>query len=232
MIKVLTYHSIGNSNKSEIGNNLYCTSEKDFREQIQYLRKNKDKVIALTFDDGCESSHKYVFPILKEAGFIAYFFVIASKVGSSGYMNWQQVKELRDAGMIIGSHGMTHRILTELSDEDLDYELKESKRILESNLKQSINYFSIPRGFYNKKFIEKAKDCGYKAVFTSSLRETGSFKVGRIAVKSDWDLGHFIQVANKGYSLQDKAIEFIKDLLKKALGAERYDQFRTWILSR
>ncbi|MFH1622401.1 MAG: polysaccharide deacetylase family protein [Candidatus Omnitrophota bacterium] len=230
--RILMYHSIGTKHKSEINYDFYHSSEDNFKEQMQYLKEHKDIAITLTFDDGYESSYKYAYPILKKMGFSAYFFVIGSKIGSPGYLNWQQIKELKDSGMIIGSHGMTHKILTELKDEDLDYELRASKKLLEENLGQSVNYFSIPGGLYNRKIIQKAKACGYRAVFTSRLYETGYFKIGRIAINGVWDLRHFIRIVNNGYSLQERILEFIKDLSKKTLGTKRYEQLRTRILNR
>jgi peptidoglycan/xylan/chitin deacetylase (PgdA/CDA1 family) len=163
-------------------------------------------------------------------GFIAYFFILASKVGRPGYMDWQQIKELSDYGMIIGSHGMTHRIMTELSEEELNQEIVDSKKILEENLKQTINYFSIPRGFYDKRIINKAKQAGYQAVFTSNVCERRGFKIGRIPVMGDWDLEYFIQVVNKGYSLKDNSREVIKACLKRILGTRGYDVLRTRML--
>jgi len=132
--------------------------------------------------------------------------------------------------MIIGSHGMTHRILTNLREDKLDYEICQSKTILETNLGIKINYFSVPRGFYNQKIIQKIKEAGYKKVFTSAANEVGEFKVGRISIKAGWDLKRFISVLDRGLSLSEKAGEIFKDSSKKILGAVGYDRLRTRIL--
>lgn len=231
---ILMYHAV--IPDDEKGQDFYCIPVSKFRQQIKYLstvyKTESGTNVVATFDDGDITNYSLVYPILKEFGFLAYFFIIGSKVGTKGYMNWQQIKELMDSGMIIGSHGMSHRILTPLKDEELDSEIEDSKKILEENLKSSIEYFSVPRGFYNKKIIEKAKACGYKAAFTSKLYEKGAFKIGRISVKNDWDLGHFIQLVNKGYSLQDKVVELGKNCSKKILGVKNYDRVRTRILDR
>lgn len=229
--KVLMYHSIDEHASTEPGAELYCVDAGMFREQMEYLANSyglgamgyelKAKKVALTFDDGLLDNYTTAYPVLCELGLNAYFFVLVGKISKAGYMNWQQVRELKDAGMMIGSHGMTHRILTGLSDRDMDYELKESKKILENKLECAVDSISIPRGFHNRKILAKAKEFGYKTIFTS---------VNRIAVKADWNLEKFVSVLNNGYSLQDKAKEFAKSASKKVLGAKAYDSLRTRIL--
>lgn len=235
-LTILMYHSIGVLDNGEIDSELYSVLENNFKEQMEHLSPkvttNNVKAIILTFDDGDITNYKYAYPILKDKGFTAYFFIIVSKVGAGGYMNWEQIRELRDSGMIIGSHGMTHRILTELSDKEIDYELRQSKKVLEDNLNHPINYFSIPRGFYNQIIIKKAKEIGYKAVFTSNPKDNDGFKFGRITIKRNWDLGYFIKVVNNGYPLKDKIEEMMKSSSKRILGTKRYDKFRSWILNK
>lgn len=223
----LMYHSISNRSNGEIGSELYCVSKDNFKAQMEYLTGRNANI---TFDDGDISSYQYAYPILKKFGLKVYFFIILSKVGTKGYMNWEQIKELRDAGMIIGSHSMTHRILTELKDSDLDFELGTSKKFLEDNLGQPVDYFSIPRGFHNKNIIDLARQIGYKRVFTSNIKDTDGFKFGRIPVKRSWDLRHFIKVINNGATLKDRTETFIKNSAKDILGVKHYDRVRSWIL--
>ncbi len=241
MTKILMYHSVGGKANAEVvrlrslqvGAGLYCVPTERFREQMQYLAQGSaKKEIIITFDDGLLDNYTNAYPILKEFGLKAYFFILAGKVGTGGYMNWGQIRELKNSGMIIGSHGVAHRILTELNDAELDYELSESKKMLEDKLGERIDFFSVPRGFYNKKVIAKAKDAGYKAVFTSVYGDRDEFKLGRIPVKASWDLAYFIRIVNGGLSLKDKGKELIKNASKKMLGAKNYDRLRTGILIR
>ncbi len=227
MNKVLMYHSIGPAGTHETGSDLYSVSADNFRQQIEYITG-----AVISFDDGLLNNYTVAYPILKEKRLKSYFFILVSKVGTPDYMNWQQIKDLQDNGMIIGSHGMTHRILTEINDSDLDYELKESKKILEEKLRQEVKYFSIPRGFYNRKVTEKAKSFGYENIFTSDAVDSDGFKIGRIAVKGSWNLKYFIRVINSGLSFKDKAGELFKNSSKKILGAKSYDKLRSAILRK
>jgi peptidoglycan/xylan/chitin deacetylase (PgdA/CDA1 family) len=239
--KILMYHSVGTQGNSEVGAGLYCVTVERFREQMEYIKRNtilvtshKSQVtnlnVIVTFDDGLLDNYTNAYPILKELGLKAYFFIVVAKVGKKGYMNWKQIRELRNAGMTIGSHGMTHKVLIGLSNRALSYEIRESKKIMEEKLGDSIDYFSIPYGHYNAGTIEKIKQSGYKAVFTSNPKDNDGFKFGRIAVKGDWNLEYLNKVINNGYTMRDKSVELIKSSAKRILGVKNYDSIRAKIL--
>lgn len=70
-----------------------------------------EKLIVLTFDDGCASHATLVAPILKEMGFGATFYV--SNFGrfetrKDWYLTWEQMKAMADAGLEIGNHTHGH----------------------------------------------------------------------------------------------------------------------------
>lgn len=230
------YHSIGSSDNEEEGAGLYCVPVDKFREQMELIKtwgqspKGGDSP-HLTFDDGLLDNYTNAFPILKDLGIKACFFILAGNVGKPGYMSWAQIKELGNAGMLVGSHGMTHKILVGLNQNEINYELNESKKILEEKLKITIEYFSIPKGHYNGSVIDNLKKVGYKAVFTSNPEDNDGFRHGRIMVKGNWDLNYFRKVMNNGLSLQDKVQETAKNTFKRIFGANRYDKFRGKILT-
>jgi len=236
MNRILMYHSIGEKQNGEVGAGIYYVSIDKFKEQIECISAQVHKCssvkIELTFDDGLLDNYTNAYPILKGFGMKAYFFILAGMIGKKGYMNWQQIEELKNAGMIIGSHGLTHKILTEMSDMELDEELKGSKEVLEDYLGCDIDYFSIPRGFYNSKIIDKAKKAGYKRVFSSKPSDNNGFVFGRIPVKSSWNIAYFKRVLNSGLSFKDRAGELVKNSSKKLLGARNYDRMRTGVLGR
>ncbi len=45
-------------------------------------------------------------------------------------MNWNNIQTLEEEGYEIGSHSMDHKRLSKLSEEELKYEIIESKRCL------------------------------------------------------------------------------------------------------
>ncbi|RJP28767.1 MAG: polysaccharide deacetylase family protein [Candidatus Omnitrophota bacterium] len=186
----------------------------------------------ITFDDGDVTNFTQAYPVLKELGLTAYFFILAGKIGSSGYMSWGQIKEMHDNGMIIGSHGMTHRIMPALSDKDIRYEINTSKEFIEGKLKTKIYYFSIPRGFYNKKILGMLKKAGYKGVFTSDSGRINDYEFGRIAIRSNWGIGQFKKVLERGPSVKDKLEGRLRKSAINLIGINNYDKLRMGLLKK
>ena len=67
----------------------------------------------------------------------------------------------------IGGHTYNHTWLTQLDENTMSYELRESKNVLESIVRREVVSFCYPRGLYNKKVIEKVKQSGYKIARTT-----------------------------------------------------------------
>ncbi len=246
----LMYHGIADNfaefGINETGAEIYCVKPAEFEKQMEYVGKivsstpcrcdelnnlHTSKVI-ITFDDGLESDYTQALPILKKFGLKAYFFILVEKIGTKGYLNWQQIKELKDAGMIIGAHGLTHRILTELNNSELERELGKSKNILEKNLQTQIECMSIPRGLYNAKVIKEAIKLGYKKIFTSNPFDNDDFHIGRIAIKSGMSFEYFKKIADNGLSGREKVKYIALGAVRKVLGNKVYDKIRTNLLKK
>ncbi|MCR4337672.1 MAG: polysaccharide deacetylase family protein [Candidatus Omnitrophica bacterium] len=249
-MKILMYHSVinaqsGTAPNRETGAHLYDIEEKTFEQHLQWLKVmgyqvatlsqpsliSKNQNVVITFDDGEMNNFEVAYPILKRFSYPAYFFVTVDRIGKKGYMDWPQLRELQMAGMIIGSHSLTHRILSELPQEELMQELCESKRILEENLKTKITTFSIPRGFISQTLMQCAEEAGYEWVFGSQPHHSQLAKYkGRIAVKANWSIQRFEQ-ALKGYTpWKERAAVMIKNLIKCVAGNQGYDRFRSFLL--
>ena len=57
---------------------------------------------------------------------------------------WHELRALDPAIVTIGSHSMTHPILSTLSDAAIEVEMRESRRMLEVKLDRSAEFFSYP----------------------------------------------------------------------------------------
>ena len=151
----------------------------------------------ITFDDGHASDFEYAFPILAVRGVRAHFFITVGRIENEpGYMRWQQVRRLCDAGHIIGAHGWSHALLTHCSQTELDHELRASRETLEDKLGIPVSSMSLPGGRYNRRVLAACREAGYARVFTSMPRlETAiqDFLVGRINISAhrspDWICG-------------------------------------------
>ncbi|HWR11818.1 MAG TPA: polysaccharide deacetylase family protein [Rectinemataceae bacterium] len=133
----------------------------------------------VTFDDGDLSMYAIAYPLLKEYGIEATFFIISSFVGEIGYMNWPQIQEMaqfRDASdnklFTIGSHGASHKYLGDLDESAAMKELTESKAALENNTGEPVCFLALPfgSGAGKEAIMELAQKAGYKAIRTSDNR--------------------------------------------------------------
>lgn len=99
------------------------------------VSEEPEAIVSFTFDDGTIDHYENAFPILSKYGVVGTEHVIVGLVGgefeNETLMGWEEITQLYDAGWDIHSHTMTHPFLTQMSEEDLVWELTESKRILE-----------------------------------------------------------------------------------------------------
>ncbi len=142
---------------------------------VQHLRTGAplpEKPVLITLDDGYVGHYEHVLPLLQKYQVPAMFFVFPGKVDGTvvgrSTLTWDQLKTMAaDPLVTIASHSVTHPAdLRNLSDEDLTYEVVESKRRLESELGIPIRYFSYPAGHYDERVAQAVADAGYLAAFT------------------------------------------------------------------
>lgn len=109
------------------------------------------KPVVLTFDDSYIDHYVNVFPILREFGFTATFFVITGLVDAhaSDYMTWAQIKEMAVAGMSMESHTKNHVDLRDRGYDFLVYELLGSLQSLASYTGYESHMFAYPVGRYD-----------------------------------------------------------------------------------
>ncbi len=139
-------------------------SFKQFEELIN--KKNDSKKILLTIDDGFTSFYEHAWPILKKEKIPFIIFVNTESVGSNGYMNWSQLKEISNHNFAhIGNHSHTHEYLVDWSDEEIIADLKKAKKILKKNLNNDTKFFAYPFGEYRKSYKKIVKDLGFNYAF-------------------------------------------------------------------
>ena len=98
------------------------------------------------------------------------------------FLDWDQVRKMAAAGIEIGSHGCSHRILTRLKAEEAEEELVRSKAEIKARIGQEVYHFAFPDGAGNRSLIESAGRAGYKsACLLASAPGGGPF--GTLAVR-------------------------------------------------
>jgi len=113
-------------------------------------------LVSLTFDDGY-LNHIVIARYLAALGVRATFFIITHLKEFEGKLLLSQyeefIAELAKLGHEVGSHTCTHRVLTELSQNELEKELRESKRYLEDVLGREVHGLAYPYGLYNARVV-------------------------------------------------------------------------------
>ena len=106
------------------------------------------KPIMLTFDDGHRDNFTKAWPILKQFAAKATIFLATDYIGTDPtFLTWEQVQELDQSPLItFGSHSCSHTRLRQLSMEQIQHELRASKKVIEEHLGHPINAFAYPYG--------------------------------------------------------------------------------------
>lgn len=191
----------------------WAVSMRQFRDQLDFLAaegyatptvgelaatpKNwTGRTVVITFDDGyldnlaaCEELH--------QRGMRASWFVVSGSIGQppqwaedgrpqGRLLNAAELREMRDHGMEIGSHSVSHVRLTEADDARLERELRDSKVALEDLLGSHVDSFAYPYGASDARCAEAVKQAGYRAACTTrtgwALRDQDPYRLRRLTV--------------------------------------------------
>jgi peptidoglycan/xylan/chitin deacetylase (PgdA/CDA1 family) len=155
--------------------------------------RHSTKAVVLSFDDGRASDYAIAFPILLNAGMKATFFLNSATVDTPGFLNWQQVTEMRRFGMSFESHSHQHFYLSRISKQQMEAQLSVSKRSIEDRIGSAVCFVAAPYGDVNHSVVESACDIGYSAVCTSHNwpAKAGLRTMARIAVYGSSTIGIF-----------------------------------------
>ena len=208
-VVVLCYHRFEDNRRDQLAIN-----PTEFRTQMQQLKDNGVTVISMkdflawrrgeksiprksaiiTIDDGYISGYAVAWPILKEFGYPFTMFIYTNYVNVGGKsLTWVQLEQMRDAGVDIESHTVSHHDLRH-APKGQDYltwlhnEVYTSKDILEQKLGIKISVFAFPYGTYNEQVRKMCLDAGYQACFTVYGQHMGidapPDQIGRYALDS------------------------------------------------
>lgn len=126
-----------------------------------------------------------------------------SAEGPRRIASWEELRELPRGGIEIGSHGMSHRLLTLLPGEDLLAELRDSRRRIGEVLGKEPRLLAYPNGERDGRVRDAARGAGYEFAFSlrgdprdpydlprvniheGKLRERGAWSPDRLV----WALG-------------------------------------------
>lgn len=225
-IPILMYHyiSVPPEDADVYRQDLSVTPE-NFREQMAWLHASgyqtislydlvyalnigwpplPERPIILTFDDGYADNYENAFPILQEFGFTGTFFILTDVTDRNepGYMTWDMLREMSEAGMSIEVHGREHFDMMGRDRDWLLFHLLGPAQTIEANLGYQPRMLSYPAGHYDEQVISVAQEVGYWAAVTTRngmlQKKDELFELPRIRIRGDWDLDVFIAVVTGG----------------------------------
>lgn len=171
----------------------------------QPANKWAGRTAVITFDDGYVDNLA-AFEALHKRGMRATCFMVTGSIGKEPnwpadgrpavrLLNCTELRELHVAGMEIASHTVNHARLTELDDDALREELRQSKAMLEDTLDGPIGSFAYPYGACDERCVAAVAEAGYTAACTTrtgwALRDNDPYKLRRLTVFNTDSLGSF-----------------------------------------
>jgi len=219
-LQILAYHSISESSLDDL-----TISPAVFEDQMDWLQDNGFQIISLeeallkldkreglrnylvlTFDDGYTDFFEHAVPVLETHEFKATVFVVTGKVGRESDWNYSSqphltlslsdLQDLRRMGYSIGSHSMSHALLSRLAMSDLETELRASRAFLESELGMSRFFFAYPYGTFGDRERQAVVRAGYECAcglggFWGNGYETDRFGLHRFVVRRRYSMREF-----------------------------------------
>ncbi len=183
---VLMYHSVAPYDEDP---HLVTVTPRRFEAQMCWLRRRGLRgvsmgellkavaerqargLVGLTFDDGYQDFFTHAVPVLQRCGFTATVFVLAGRLGGSNtwdrpgpqkaLLTADQVRQVAQSGMEIGSHGLEHVSLPGVDDARLSAETARSRAILQELLGMQVRGFCYPYGHLDARVVEAVGDAGY-----------------------------------------------------------------------
>ena len=175
-------------------------SLRDLMLQLSIGQALPEQPVILTFDDGYIDNYTLAFPLLKEYGFTATFFLISGFLdqGKPEYISWDHVIEMHEAGMEFGAHSFDHPDLRGLRDESLVWQSLRPREAIEARVGEPVRFFAYPSGKYDQRVIDVIHSANYWAAVTIAQGAIHSsdrpFELKRIRMRGAYTLSRFVEV--------------------------------------
>ncbi|MFJ6726681.1 polysaccharide deacetylase family protein [Streptomyces sp. NPDC091281] len=162
--------------------------------------------VLITFDDGYEGVHRHALPALAAHGFPATLFVStgwlrgAHDTGGAldTMLDWDQVRELADAGVEIGGHSHTHPQLDQLDDTALRDELTRCRDLVAAELGAPPASFAYPYGYSSRRVRTAVRENGFAQALAVgnalARRAQGPYALRRVTVRRTTDDAEFVRL--------------------------------------
>jgi peptidoglycan/xylan/chitin deacetylase (PgdA/CDA1 family) len=139
-------------------------------EGINNSRKFQHNKVVITIDDGYRDTYTYAYPILKQYGFPATVFIIANFIDNrEGFLIWEEIKAMSVDGISFGGHTKNEVYLPSIKQREILWdETAGCKKVIENELRRTVNYFCYPFGGFTEEVKAILKQAGYKGACSTN----------------------------------------------------------------
>ena len=190
----------------------------NFKKEFSVPKTNKK--ILITIDDAFQSFYLEAWPFLKKNKIPFILFVSTEPVGKSGYMNWDQIREIEtEEFAFIGHHSHTHEYLIDKNNDQFILDIEQANKIFLDELGYIPSLFSYPFGEYSK-FMRDYISQNFQFAFGQHSGvidiNKDKFELPRFPINEDYgNLKRFKSIINS-YPLEYKQLlPLEKKLIKK-----------------
>jgi peptidoglycan/xylan/chitin deacetylase (PgdA/CDA1 family) len=215
----LTVHGIGAPVRAlEPDEDRTWVSVAQFEQVLDAVAGRRD--VRITFDDGNASDVEIALPLLLERGLRAEFFPLAGRLGELGRLDRDGVRELRRAGMSIGSHGWAHRDWRWLVAGQVEEEISEAHRVLHELAGDPVTTVAIPFGSYDRHVLRRLHRAQVTRVYTSDggRARPGAWLQPRNSLRHDLNSDWIREVLHGSPSLPTRARMYAARTVKRIRG--------------
>jgi len=123
--------------------------------------------VGISIDDADKSFFTTAWPKFKENNIPVTLFVNTSTIAinNKNYLNWNQIRLLKNEGVSIGAHSHNHHHMPDLNIEEIKKEIETSNKVFLRELGEIPTLFAYPYGETNSKIIDLIKDYKFKVAF-------------------------------------------------------------------
>ena len=231
----LIYHSIGGASLDD-SSGIFSRSVNAFEEDCKFIsdfnRKEQNRQIILTFDDGY-ADNLYAAQLAQDKyNLHSLLFICTQYIDKCGFISLGSLTSLHQNqnNMIqIGFHGTDHTPFDLLSLSDLQvhcadwYRLQNELKFTE-NTKRQPTQVSLPHGRYNQKVLNNLREFGFTSIYTSNggfnseyIQSKVQFKplIRRNCVTRDLKTESLLKFTTSRHHYTEVAKAFLRQLRRK-----------------
>jgi peptidoglycan/xylan/chitin deacetylase (PgdA/CDA1 family) len=190
----------------------------------------------ITFDDGGVSALRAA-DTLEAHGLHGHFFITTNYIGTRGFVDSRDLRDLHERGHVIGSHSCSHPLrMGHCEWPQLVDEWTLSAAMLANILGQAVTTGSIPGGDFAPKVSEAAAKAGLTDLFTSEPTREDRYAFG-LTLRGRFTIQRWTTadtaaalVAGEWLPSARQAMMWNAKKISKQIGGDRYLQLRKLLL--